>query len=177
MKTVRNNISIECKYSNDRKHRYLYRRTWDENKPEAMVIMINPASSEHLIMDLTTMLAINNLSKLGFGSISIVNLYSFITHKINVRWYGEDELNGPDNDSEICKAAEKAERIIIAWGTFGHTTQRVAARKEAVISMLHNHKGKFACITDSEGRNGLHPLTPSVRNNWILKEVDPVGCI
>lgn len=177
MKIVKDKVIVECRYSDDGKHRYLYRRTWNSEKPEAMVIMINPTSSDHLVMDLTTMLTINNLAELGFGSLCIVNLYSFITNKIAVRWYGEDELNGPENDSEICKAAEKAEKIILAWGSFGHTTQRVINRKEAVIAMLSKHKKKFACIADSEGRKGLHPLTPSIRNSWSLTEVDFDVCI
>lgn len=62
--------------------------------------------------------------------------------------------------------------MILAWGSFGHTTQRVAERKKSVIDLIAINKDKIFCIADSDGRTGLHPLTPSVRSEWILQEVD-----
>lgn len=172
MNTSKQTITVTVKYSDDKSHRYLLRKQWDKELPEATIIMINPTCEEVLSQDMTSIFVQNNLLKLGYGCLNIVNLYSMITPKINVRWYGNDELTTSDNDKEIIRSAEKSDIIIIAWGSFGNTSQRVKERKKNVIDLLIEYKDKMFVITDKEERTGLHPLTPSVRNQWILKEAD-----
>ena len=168
MNTSKKTISVEAKYSDDNQHRYLLRKVWNKELPEVTVIMINPTCEDELTQDLTSILVQNNVSKYGFGGVSIVNLYSRITPKIIVRWNSDKELIGDDNDKEILKAAERSETIVIAWGSYGHNNKRVAIRKESVLKMLKKHREKFRCIADDDGRVGLHPLTPSVRSAWKL---------
>ena len=172
MKVSKQTIAVTAKYSDDGRHRYLLRKQWDKELPEAAVITINPVCEDEISQDLTSMLVLNNVSRLGYGSVSVVNLYSMITPKIRIRWYGDDELTDDTNDSEIIKAAERSDIIIIAWGSFGHTTQRVINRKKSVIDSISAHKDKIFCIADEEGRTGLHPLTPSVRAEWMIREAD-----
>ena len=75
MKSETSTIKCKAIFSDDKSHRMLLRHEWEKGGKSAMIIMINPNTAYTLCMDLTTMLTINNLSKLGFGSVNIVNLY------------------------------------------------------------------------------------------------------
>ena len=105
-------ISNETVFSDDGLHRLLLHKQWDNEKPSAMIIMINPNSADNLSMDMTTMLVVNNLNRLDFGSVDIVNLYTRITPKIHFRFYSDEDLLHPDNDTMILESAEKADKII-----------------------------------------------------------------
>lgn len=94
-------IKSKAIFSDDKEHRLLLRKEWDSEKQTAMVIMINPNTADTVNFDMTTMLVINNLHKLGFGSVNIVNLYSRIMEKLDLRFNGDDELIDDDSDAVI----------------------------------------------------------------------------
>ncbi|MCG8542106.1 MAG: DUF1643 domain-containing protein [Clostridia bacterium] len=79
--TQKSTIKTEAYFSEDGKHRYLLKREWNKTKKKAMVIMKNPSDAGELILDYTTMFVINNLVRLGYGSVEILNLYSRINAK------------------------------------------------------------------------------------------------
>lgn len=164
MKTITSTISNEAVFSDDNRHRLLLRKVWDNEKPTAMIIMINPNSADELSSDTTTMLVMNNLQKLGYGSVDIVNLYTMITGKLHFRFNSDDDLLHPDNDDVIYRSAEKSDTIIIGWGTVGLHNMRICERQKAVLDMLK----PFSDIIRQIGENGCHPLTPTIRNNWDL---------
>ena len=64
-------IRSKAIFSDDKEHRLLLRKEWNSEKPSAMVIMINPNTANTVNFDMTTMLVLNNVSKLGFGSCSL----------------------------------------------------------------------------------------------------------
>lgn len=164
MKTITSTISNEAVFSDDNRHRLLLRKVWDNEKPTAMIIMINPNSADELSSDTTTMLVMNNLQKLGYGSVDIVNLYTMITGKLHFRFNSDDDLLHPDNDDVIYRSAEKSDTIIIGWGTVGIHNQRIRERQKAVLDMLKPFSDKICQISE----NGCHPLTPAIRNYWDL---------
>jgi len=164
MRTITSTISNEAVFSDDNRHRLLLRKVWDSEKPSAMIVMINPNSADELSSDTTTMLVMNNLQKLGYGSVDIVNLYTKITGKIHFRFNSDDDLLDPDTDSIILKSAETADTIIIGWGTVGLHNMRIRERQKVVLDMLKPFSDKICQI----GENGCHPLTPSIRNCWDL---------
>ncbi len=92
-----------------------------KRRKSAMIIMINPNTADTLNIDLTTMLTINNLSRLGFGSTNIVNLYSQISPKLSLRFNSDDDLIDSKNDKIIEQYAAMSDAIIIAWGSVGRT--------------------------------------------------------
>jgi len=152
-------IKSKAIFSDDKEHRLLLRKEWNNEKPSAMVIMINPN------FDMTTMLVINNLHKLGFGSVNIVNLYSRIMEKLNLRFNGDDELIDDESDAVIEQYAAMSDAIIIAWGTIGKNTLRVRKRQKYLLEMIKQHANKMYQI----GQNACHPLTPAVRREWTLE--------
>ena len=72
---------------------------------------------------LTTLYILNNISKLDFGAVDIVNLSSRITTKLNVN----EDLGADiekDNAEFILKSAGKSDKIIIAWGKIGDNNKK-----------------------------------------------------
>ena len=164
-------IKSKAIFSDDKEHRLLLRKEWDSEKPTAMVIMINPNTADTVNFDMTTMLVLNNVSKLGFGSVNIVNLYSRIMEKLCLRFNGDDELIDDEADNVIAQYAAMSDAIIIAWGTIGKNTQRVRERQKWVLDLLKPYANKLYQI----GRNACHPLTPAVRREWVLEPYEMEG--
>ncbi|MGN0606327.1 MAG: DUF1643 domain-containing protein [Oscillospiraceae bacterium] len=165
MFTETTTIKSKAIFSDDKKHRVLLRKEWNRDKKSAMIIMIHPNTADTLNHDLTTMLVLNNLSALGFGSVNIVNLYSRITSKLNLRFNSDDDLIAKECDEIIQQYATMSDAIIIAWGTVGKNTQRVRERQKYVLNLMKPYANKMYQI----GKNTCHPLTPSVRSGWTLE--------
>lgn len=152
-------------FSDDYRHRLLLKKEWDKEKKSAMVIMINPNTADTLNIDLTTMLVLNNLNRLGFGSFSIVNIYSKIMDKLSLRFNSDDDLIDKENDRIIEQYASMSDAIIIAWGSVGNNSQRVRERQDELLNRLSAYRNKLYKI----GKEGFHPLTPVVRCGWELE--------
>lgn len=164
MKTETTVMKSKALFSDDGEHRLLLRREWDKNGKSAMIIMINPNTADTLCMDMTTMLVLNNLYKLGFGSVNIVNLYSRITPKLSLRFNSDDDLIAKECDEIIEQYAATSDAIIIAWGSLGNTSERVRERQADILERLSKFRNKLYKI----GEHGYHPLTPAVRSQWDL---------
>ena len=162
-------IKCESIFNDERTHRYLCKRVWDKTKPLVAVLMLNPCHADNIVNDTTTTYVINNVASLEkYGGVVIVNLYSKLTVKLHFRWNGDDDLNDAENDTYILKAAEECETVILAWGRGADTHKRITARANAVLELLKPYAEKLMVISDGE-RDGLHPLTPSIRTRWKLK--------
>lgn len=164
MQTETTILRSKAMFSDDGEHRLLLRREWDKNGKTAMIIMINPNTADTLCMDMTTMLVLNNLYKLDFGSVNIVNLYSKIMPKLSLRFNSDEDLIDNETDSIIEQYAAMSDAIIIAWGSIGNNSQRVRKRQAELLDVLKPYANKLYKI----GEEGYHPLTPAVRNNWEL---------
>jgi len=150
-------------FSEDKQHRYLLRREWDKTKKSALILMINPTTSDINTIDTTTMLVLNNMISLGFGSVNIANLYTRITPKLNFRFNSDEDLLDLEGDKILEQYAAMSDAIIIAWGSIGKNNQRVKTRIDDIMSRIEQFKNKMYQI----GEHGYHPLTPSVRK-WEL---------
>lgn len=156
-------IKTEAYFSEDKKHRYLLRKEWDKNKKKAVVIMINPSTAQEIVTDHTTMFVINNLSKLDYGSVDIVNMFSKVGTKLRLG-VEMKELVGDETDEFISKSVEKADLVVIAWGKGADNSKRITERQEQLKQLLEPFKEKLHQI----GEIGFHPLCPQVRQSWIL---------
>lgn len=169
MITDKDVIKCESVFSDDRSHRFLWKRTWDKEKPSVAVVALNPAHADNILIDTTTALIVNNVARLEhYGGVQIVNLFSQLTPKLNFRWNSPDELNDPQNDNYIMKAADECQLVILAWGKGADANANIEKRAVDVINMLQKHKEKLCVISDGS-RSGLHPLTPALRNGWQLE--------
>lgn len=162
-------IKCEAVFDSDKKHRFLLRRSWNKDAPVAMVITINPNTSTNLIFDATTQYTMNNIARLEhYGGVVMVNLYSRLTSKLDFKNNSPDELNHPENDEYILKAASEAEVIIIAYGKGIESNKHITERAAEVIKLLEPHRSKMKLISNGKGMVGAHPLHPSVRKGWTL---------
>lgn len=109
-------------FSDDRLNRYLLRKEWDNKKPRATIIMTNPSFADLLTLDYTTLYILNNISKLDFGAVDIVNMSSRITTKLNVKEEQNVEIE-TTNAEFITKYAERSDIVIIAWGKLGENNK------------------------------------------------------
>ena len=169
MITEKDTIKCEAIFSDDRTHRFLWKRVWDKDKPIISVIALNPCHSDNIVTDTTTSLIVNNVAKLSeYGGVEILNLYSKLTSKLSFKESDED-LNNEENDSFILKSVASSSKTILAWGKASANNSRIEERALEVINLLLPHKDKLYMISDGV-RLGLHPLTPSVRGKWILEK-------
>lgn len=135
------------------------------------VVMLNPCADNLLISDLSSVLVTNNIARFEkYGGVNIVNLFSLLTPKLHLRGNVDEEINALENDDFIKKAVDESAIVVLAWGKAADSNQYIADRAVEVINMLKDHKDKLYVITDGE-RNGLHPLTPQIRNYWELEKV------
>lgn len=168
MLNEKDTIKCESVFNDERTHRFLWKRIWDKDKPVACVIMLNPCIADNIITDTTTGLVCNNIARLEkYGGVIIVNLFSLLTSKLSFRWNSDEDLNDPENDNYIKKAALESDVIILAWGKSADSNQRIAARAEHVVAMLAEYRDKMMVITDGD-KKMIHPLTPSCRGYWDL---------
>lgn len=160
MITEKSTIKCEAVFNEEHTHRFSWKRVWGkDNKGVAAVIMLK-AQSDDIVMDTTSSLVVNNIARLErFSGVEVLNLYSLLTSKLNFRWNSDEDLNQPENDGYIQKAAESSPCIIVAWGKSADTNKRIASRAKAVLGLLKPYQEKVHVISDGE-RDGLHPLTP-----------------
>ena len=72
-------VQSKAIFSDDLQHRYLLSQTWDRDKKSAAIIMINPSFADELKIDTSVMKIRNFLVENEYGSMSIVNLFSYIS--------------------------------------------------------------------------------------------------
>ena len=98
----KSSLRTEAVFNDEMTHRYILKKEWNKNKPKATIVMINPSSANEMEIDMTTMNVINNLNRLDYGAVDIVNLFSLICPKISMK-YSMSELVDVDNDIYIEK--------------------------------------------------------------------------
>ena len=172
MLTKKLTLRTETVFSDDKCNRYLLRKEWDSKKPRATIIMTNQSAADLMTIDYTTLYILNNISKLDFGSIDIVNLYSIVTTKLTAN--DLDVEVEKENAEFIVKSAEKSDKIIIAWGKIGENNHKVRLAQDSLLKLLQPFKEKLCCIAESEdGESGFHPLAPQIRFQWVLRAFTP----
>lgn len=173
MKSKKTVIKTEALFSDDESHRYNLRKEWDKALPTATVISISPSSLTNVSADLTTQLITNNVEALGFGSFELLNLYSKID--VDVKKIKDTTGLWDENTDTCIKAScdktfkDDNGKIIFAWGKLTENNKKHGEREKQILSLLSIYFDKVYCIKDYGIRHFLHPLTPSVRNEWVLE--------
>ena len=158
-------IKTTAIFNQEKTHRTLLRKVWDENKKSATVLMTNPSTADLLKMDFTTMYILNNLPSLDFGSFCTVNLFSFMTTKLDLS-QDLDALTSEDNTLQILQCAKETDVFIVAIGRLSETNKKVAVYQQRLFERLREYQSKMCTIQAYDGSEGLHPLSPKLRANW-----------
>jgi hypothetical protein len=154
-------------FSDDGKKRYLLKKIWDEKKPTMAIIMLVPSEAAGIELDSTTLLVLNNASRLGYGSVSIVNLFSTLgDFKLeNV------EKSDKDNCDVILQVAKDSDIVVYAAGVGKASNKKFMERQKQILETLKSYEKKLRCLCDKEGNSRFqHPLSPAVRT-WYLSEM------
>lgn len=164
MKEIISNLRTEILVSEDGAKRYSLRKVWDESKPSLAIVMLCPSSSGEVAVDTSTALSMANCYRLGYGSVTIVNLFSTVNDFALKLASESDE----ENLKAIVVAAEKSSCMVLGFGT-GRAKNKVFQRRmEQVLNDLRPYEDKLHFLCDAQGGSrGLHPLSPRVRE-WHL---------
>ena len=125
MKTIATTLATVAQFSDDGKKRYLLRKIWNEKLPSLTIIMLAPSEASGIVLDTTTQLCLNNASRLGYGSITIVNLFA----TLNDFALHQTEEEDPENLKAILEAVRKADQIVYAPGT-GKAKNKVFQKRQ-----------------------------------------------
>lgn len=167
MKNITTTLATIAAFSDDGTKRYLLRKLWDEKLPSLAIIMLAPSDASGIALDTTTQLVLNNASRLGYGSVSIVNLFA----TLNDFALHQTEAEDPQNMEAIMKAAQSADQIVYAPGTGKAKNKAFLKRQEQVLQALIPYEVKLCCLCGENGSARLqHPLSPAVRT-WHLSSL------
>ena len=164
MNTITTILTTTANFSDDGTKRYFLRKTWDAKKPKLTIIMLAPAEAAGVELDTTTQLVLNNAARLGYGSITITNLFATLNDTALQMAEPED----PENLDAIVQAAQEADTIIYAAGVGKSKSKVFQERQEQVLGALLPYASKLNCLCNADGKARLqHPLAPAVRT-WYL---------
>lgn len=169
MREIISNLRTEILESVDGARRFSLKKVWDESKPSVTVVMLCPSSAGIVSVDTSTALTMANCYRLGYGSVTIVNLFP-VTNDFSLK-----SSSGIDaeNLEVIVKAVEASSCAVFAPGT-GKAKNRLfmEVQKETLLA-LRPYKDKLRCLCDKDGGSRyLHPLSPRVRE-WHLAPLSP----
>lgn len=167
-------IEITARYNQERTHRYLIKRKFNEGKPEksATILMLNASNVSNLLHgDLTGMVVQNNLSALDFTEINIVNLFSLMQNKADLS--GDlDSMTNETNTEVILECAKNSDVFVVAVGTVCRTYRKVAVVQDKLFERLRaaGLQSKVHTVEARDGTQGLHPISPKLREpgSWRL---------
>lgn len=164
MNTINTTLTTSAVFSDDGSKRYSLKKTWDETKPTLAIIMLAPSEASGIVLDNTTMLVLNNASRLGYGSVTVVNLFA----KVDDFSLRQTEDEDPENMEAILAAAQNAEVVVYAAGVGKAQSKVFQQRQKQVMTALQPYEAKLFCLTNEDGAARLqHPLSPAVRT-WYL---------
>jgi hypothetical protein len=138
--------------------RYSLTRSWDAKRPRLLFVMLNPSTADALLDDRTVTKCVAFATRLGYGSIEIVNLWAFRT-KNPVVLKAADYPVGAENDAHIAAACARADLVICAWGQNARRNGRNLPRVAQVLGLIRtwSASGPMALRLSEDG-TPWHPL-------------------
>jgi hypothetical protein len=125
-------------FSPCRRWRYLLWRRWDETKPVANFLMLNPSTADEVQLDPSCTRARRYAERWGYGALIVTNLFGW-------RATDPDEMKsarnpvGRANDRAILAAAREAAIVVCAWGNHGAHLARSAHVKKLLEGRALHH--------------------------------------
>lgn len=167
MNTISTTLTTTAVFSDDSKKRYLLKKVWDSQKPSLAIIMLAPSEASGIELDTTTLLVLNNASRLGYGSIHILNLFAMLGD-FNLK---SAEDTDKENFEMIIKTAKEVDTLIYAAGVGKATNKSFIKRQNQILESLIPYANKLKCLSSKDGTSRFqHPLSPSVRT-WYLSDM------
>jgi len=142
-----------AKFSRCRRWRYLLWRCWDETKPVANFLMLNPSTADEFKLDPSCTRARNYAERWGFGALVVTNIFGWRATDPQEMKLVKDPV-GRGNDAAIVKAAKEAKLVVCAWGNHGLHLERA----ERVTTLLRRESVKLSFLKMNGEGQPAHPL-------------------
>jgi hypothetical protein len=142
-----------ARFSECRRWRYLLWRRWDERKPVANFLMLNPSTADEFQLDPSCTRARNYAQRWGYGGVLITNIFAWrATLPAELKLVKNPVGRG--NDVAILRAAREARIVVCAWGNHGAHLDRAAR----VRRMLEQNRVKLHVLRLNDSGHPAHPL-------------------
>ena len=136
-----------------RTYRYKLWRTWDEGKPVAMFIMLNPSTADENDDDRTIRRCIGFAKSWGYGSLVVCNLFAFRSKNPKEMKAAKNPY-GPRNLDFLLSTAKNAGVIVCAWGDHG----RYRNQSEEIRKILTLEGFQLTALILTKAGQPGHPL-------------------
>lgn len=141
-------------FSGCRRWRYLLWRRWDETRPAANFLMLNPSTADEVKLDPSCTRARVYAERWGFGSLIVTNLFAWRATDPEEMKSVRDPI-GRRNDAAILGAAREAAVVVCAWGNHGAHRERAAQ----VLEILKKNSVELSCLRiNKTSGEPAHPL-------------------
>ena len=111
-------MKADASLSQCKKYRFALWRIWDESKPYAMIIGLNPSTADEKDDDPTIKRCIDFAKSWGYGGLCKGNLFAFRATEPSDMFASYDPV-GPGNDEWLVKLSKDAGVVVAAWGNSG----------------------------------------------------------
>lgn len=140
----------------NQEYRYRLTRLWDDNKPQALFVLMNPSTADPSCDDPTVAKCCRFAKTWGYGGIIVANTFAYRCTDQRGLIKVDDPI-GPENDAHIIQMAREAAIVIFAYGKPKH--KQLRSRGPAVASLILE-KAKVMPHVLSLGIDGTpkHPL-------------------
>ncbi len=142
-----------AEFSRCRRWRYLLWRRWDEAKPAANFLMLNPSTADEVKLDPSCTRARVYAERWGFGALIVTNIFGWRATDPEEMKSVRDPV-GKGNDVAILKAAREAGIVVCAWGNHGAHRDRGSR----VQAYLRSNDVKLHYLKLNSGGHPAHPL-------------------
>lgn len=160
MTTQETTLHTTAVFSEDGSKRFLLRKQWNPDLPRLAIIMLTPSIASGIELDSSTLLVLNNASRLGFGSVDVLNLFATLGDFA----LKQAEMEDAENMETILSSCAEADTIVYAPGVGKSKNKLFAHRQEQVLTALTKYEDKLHCLANASGEARLqHPLSPAVR--------------
>jgi len=166
-------VKSEAKFSKDKTHRYLLEKVWDEEKPLATIIMLNPRKqTDALYLDKSVMLFMNFCISQGFGGIYIVNLFSFMCDsEKKLKAVNYHKRYDKDTDKWIKHAVNNSVKFYIGWGSNKNKINRI----KQIKGILRNYNDNIEIIKlNTESGREVHMSRSTLKKTEVVIEIDNI---
>ena len=140
-------------FSPCRRWRYLLWRRWDESKPVANFLMLNPSTADEVKLDPTCSRARDYAERWGYGALVVTNIFAFRNTNPDRMKAVQDPV-GRGNDAAIVRAARDSALVVCAWGNHGAFLER----SSRVKTLLKEKDIQLHALRLNAGGEPAHPL-------------------
>ena len=166
MKTIQTTLTTTATYNDDGTKKYLLTKEWDKTKPSLAIVLLAPSTASGIELDTTTHLVLNNAERLGYGSVSILNLFAAMDDPS----FSTAEEEDRENMQVIVEAAKNCDVLVYATGNGKAKNEMFQKRSTQVLKQLKPYEKKMKCLSNEDGSVRMrHPLFPAVRT-WYLRD-------